>query len=42
MSIYAEWKSRCSECGEWIEVGDEICTNTSDEWVHVDCSDIAQ
>lgn len=39
MSFEAQYFSRCPECLERIEPGDEVVYNSGDEVVHVDCDD---
>lgn len=39
MAIEAEFRSKCSMCGEWIEEGDKIVQDDDENWVHQDCVD---
>lgn len=34
----AEFRSKCADCGEWIEEGQEIEPDEDGNWVHCDCS----
>lgn len=35
----AEYRSKCADCGEWIEEGDEIVKNDDGDWVHARCDE---
>jgi hypothetical protein len=32
----AEYRTKCAECGEWIEPGEEIEKDEDGNWIHKD------
>ena len=36
----ATYRSKCADCGEWIEEGDEIEPDEDENWVHSDCENV--
>lgn len=36
----AEFRSKCAECGEWIEEGDNIEPDEDGNWIHQNCEEV--
>jgi hypothetical protein len=36
----ALYRTKCTDCGEWIEEGDEIEPDEDGGWVHQNCEEI--